>query len=141
MIRHLKYVLKTSPFEIDALGSYLKEALQGHTITEDHFNSLLLALTEALNNAIIHGNKSDIRKSILLEFIVSDDSIKTVITDEGEGFNPESVPDPTLPENLLKDHGRGLFIMQHFVDEIYFDKTDKGNSVYLVSYFNKKKES
>ncbi len=87
MFRQLKYNLKTSIFEIDNLPNYLDEALSGITLPTDKYNNILLAVTEAVNNAIIHGNKNDISKEIELEFIITDDFIKIIVTDEGEGFD------------------------------------------------------
>lgn len=131
MFRQLKYNLKTSIFEIDNLPNYLDEALSGIYLPTDKYNNILLAVTEAVNNAIVHGNKNDINKEIDLEFIITDDFIKIIVTDEGEGFDLQSVPDPTLPENLLSEHGRGIFIMKHFVDELKVEKSTKGNSLVL----------
>lgn len=127
----MKYTLKTSIFEIDNLPTYLDKALDGLNISNEKYNNILLAITEAVNNAIIHGNKNDIKKEIGLEFIITDDFIKIVVTDEGEGFDLEKVPDPTLPENLLSEHGRGIFIIKHFVDELKVEKIPNGNSIIL----------
>jgi serine/threonine-protein kinase RsbW len=135
MPKQLKYILKTSPFEIDKLPNFLGEALKGINFKKDYFNMLLLALTEAVNNAIVHGNKSDISKKVTLDFTVTDSKIKIDITDEGEGFDLEKIPDPTLPENLLSEHGRGVYIMKHFVDEMYYTKTKRGNLLTLISEF------
>lgn len=131
MFRQMKYTLKTSIFEIDNLPTYLDKALDGLNISNEKYNNILLAITEAVNNAIIHGNKNDIKKEIGLEFIITDDFIKIVVTDEGEGFDLEKVPDPTLPENLLSEHGRGIFIIKHFVDELKVEKIPNGNSIIL----------
>jgi serine/threonine-protein kinase RsbW len=136
MFRQLKYNLKTSIFEIENLPNYLDEALSGLKISTDKYNNILLALTEAVNNAIIHGNKNDIKKEINLEFVITDEYIKIIVTDEGEGFDPDKVPDPTLPENLLSEHGRGIFIMKHFVDEIKVEKSPKGSSLILKIKLN-----
>lgn len=135
MSKQMKYIIKTSPFEIDRLPKFLGDALNGIKVKKDYFNMLLLALTEAVNNAIVHGNKSDISKKVILEFSVTDSKIKIEITDEGEGFDLGKIPDPTLPENLLRENGRGVYIMKHFVDEMYYTKTKNGNSLTLISEF------
>lgn len=131
MHRQIKYLLKTSIFEVDNLSNYLDEALKDVKIPAEKYNNILLALTEAVNNAIVHGNKNDIHKQIQLEFIITDSFIKVIVTDEGEGFDLNNVPDPTLPENILNEHGRGIYIMKHFVDELSVEKTNKGNSLIL----------
>ncbi len=135
MSKQFKHILKTSPFEIDRLPKFLSEAFEGINVEKNYFNMLLLALTEAVNNAIVHGNKSEISKNVILELTVNDSKIKIDITDEGEGFDIEKIPDPTLPENLLSEHGRGVYIMKHFVDEMYYTKTKGGNSLTLISEF------
>jgi len=136
MFRQLKYNLKTSIFEIDNIPNYLDEALTGMNVPPEKYNNILLAITEAVNNAIIHGNKNDINKTIDLEFILTDDFLKVIVTDEGEGFDLNKVPDPTLPENLLSEHGRGIFIMKHFVDEIKVEKSPQGSSLILKIKLN-----
>lgn len=135
MSNQMKYIIKTSPFEIDRLPKFLDDALNGIKVKKDYFNMLLLAITEAVNNAIVHGNKSDISKKVTLEFSVTDSKIKIEVTDEGDGFDLGKIPDPTLPENLLREHGRGVYIMKHFVDEMFYTKTKKGNSLTLISEF------
>ncbi len=136
MFRQLKYNLKTSIFEIDNIPNYLDEALDGINIPSEKYNNILLAITEAVNNAIIHGNKNDINKTIELEFILADEFLKVIVTDEGEGFDLEKVPDPTLPENLLNEHGRGIYIIKHFVDEMKVEKSTKGSSLILKIKLN-----
>jgi serine/threonine-protein kinase RsbW len=136
MFRQLKYNLKTSIFEIDNIPNYLDEALDGINIPSEKYNNILLAITEAVNNAIIHGNKNDINKTIELEFILADEFLKVIVTDEGEGFDLEKVPDPTLPENLLNEHGRGIYIIKHFVDEIKVENSTKGSSLILKIKLN-----
>lgn len=136
MFRQLKYNLKTTLYEIDNLPNYLDEALKGVNLSYDKYNNILLAITEAVNNAIIHGNKNDITKSIDLEFVLTDEYLKIIVTDEGPGFDLDKIPDPTLPENLLCEHGRGVFIIKHFVDEIKVAKSPKGNSVILKIKLN-----
>ncbi len=87
--------------------------------------------TEAVNNASSTAIKNDINKKIILEFILTDEFLKVIVTDEGQGFDLDKVPDPTLPENLLSEHGRGIFIMKHFVDEISVEKSPEGSSLIL----------
>ncbi|MBM4176968.1 MAG: ATP-binding protein [Ignavibacteria bacterium] len=135
MSKQFRHILKTSPFEIDRLPKFLGEAFEGINVKKDYFNMLLLAITEAVNNAIVHGNKSNITKKVILELTVTDSTIKIDVTDEGEGFDIEKIPDPTLPENLLREHGRGVYIMKHFVDEMYYTKSKEGNSLTLISEF------
>lgn len=92
--------------------------------------NLRVSLTEALANAMQYGNRGDRSKQVRLEVVLGSDEIRACITDEGTGFDPNTVPDPTLPENLLCPGGRGLFLMRELMDEVRFN--DRGNSVTLV---------
>ena len=89
-----------------------------------------VSLTEALSNAILYGNGKDSRKRVRIEVIVSDHEIKARVTDEGTGFNPGGVPNPTTPAHLEECSGRGLFLMRELMDEVHFNES--GNQVTLV---------
>lgn len=80
-----------------------------------------LALEEGLVNAIKHGNHYDPNKSVSVTYYVTQDQIAIEIEDEGEGFDPEQVPDSTLSENLEKPNGRGLLLMRHYMDVVEYD--------------------
>ncbi|MBI4869512.1 MAG: ATP-binding protein [Candidatus Wallbacteria bacterium] len=86
-----------------------------------------LCLTEALVNAVAHGNLEVVSRRVRLEARVSSGSFWCTVTDEGEGFDPARVPSPTDDENLLRDHGRGLFLIRHFMDEVTFNA--RGNAI------------
>lgn len=98
-------------------------------INQDNYGKILVATLEAVNNAIVHGNKSDTSKFVEIEIAFKENLLQIEITDEGAGFRPEKVPDPTFPENIEAINGRGVFLMSKLADEIEFNK--KGNSVKL----------
>ncbi len=101
-------------------------------INQEKFINFNIAVSEALVNAIVHGNKEDLSKKVLVDIFEYDDSLEVVIKDEGEGFNLNKLPDPTESENLHKEHGRGVFIMKKLTDG-YECTTDKdGTTVKLV---------
>lgn len=89
-----------------------------------------VGLTEALSNAMLYGNGHDPSKRVRVEVTLGPGEIKARVTDQGSGFNPHAVPDPTRPENLLKAGGRGLFLMRQLLDEVWYN--DQGNQVTLV---------
>ena len=91
---------------------------------------------EALRNAMVHGNKSNPDKKVTVETEISEDKVTICVEDEGEGFNPDFLPDPTLDENLLKEGGRGVFLIQHLMDQVSYE--NDGRKVIMVKYFNKK---
>ncbi len=89
-------------------------------LSQEVYGKVLIALIEAVNNAIVHGNKMDDKKNVKIEVFFEEKEIKIVVTDEGPGFDYANVPDPTLPENIENIHGRGVFLMDHLSDEIEF---------------------
>ncbi len=93
-----------------------------------------LALEEAITNAFRHGNKCDPSKRITVRYSITPQRIEIEIVDEGEGFCPDVVPDPTLPENIDRPHGRGIMLMKAYLDTVEYDKC--GRLVRLV--MNKK---
>ncbi len=88
-----------------------------------------LALEEALSNALRHGNQNDPAKHITLAYRVTPDSVEVEVEDEGSGFVPDAVPDPTLDENIVIPSGRGLMLMRAYMSEVCYN--DRGNRVYL----------
>jgi Anti-sigma regulatory factor (Ser/Thr protein kinase) len=99
-------------------------------ISEDSYGKILIAVLEAVNNAIVHGNKADMKKQVAIDFKIEVKDLCVSVTDEGKGFKPGEVPDPTKPENIEALSGRGVFLMSRLADEIEFNR--KGNSVKLT---------
>jgi len=91
-------------------------------VQEDNYGNILIALTEAVNNAIHHGNKLDPTKNTSVSCTTTDHKILFKVEDEGAGFNFYNLPDPTSPENIETPNGRGIFLMKNLADEINFDK-------------------
>ena len=80
-------------------------------ISQDNYGKILVCAMEAVNNAILHGNKSDPEKIVDIELSVEMNELQIKVTDEGSGFRPEKVPDPTTPENIEELNGRGIYLM------------------------------
>jgi len=97
-------------------------------------NELSTALSEALANAIIHGNKTSVRKTVDLQIQIQSDKVKIQVEDEGDGFEPKTIESPLKPENLKKTNGRGIYLMRLFMDKVNFQKSKKGMKVTLVKY-------
>lgn len=95
----------------------LKEAYQ---IPDEIYGNILVSISEATNNAIKHGNKLNPEKVIDFNFTPSENSFTFSISDQGSGFDPSNVPDPTHPDNIDKPYGRGIFIMKNLADEVEF---------------------
>ena len=92
--------------------------------------NLRVGLSEALANAMLYGNDRDPSKHVRVELAIQGTTITARVTDEGAGFDPYHIPDPTSAANILKAEGRGIFLMRKLLDEVYFN--DRGNSVTLV---------
>ncbi len=99
-------------------------------ITKDSYGKILVSALEAVNNAIVHGNKSDPGKNVDIEIALVKRNLSIKITDEGNGFRPEEIKDPTIPENIEELNGRGIYLMSHLADEIEF--SEKGNMVTII---------
>ena len=127
--------------EIPSLGeniriieSFIDNAKERFELNDDIYGNIMIAVTESVNNAIIHGNKLDKSKSVLLTLEIVENTIKFTIQDQGEGFDYNSLPDPTAPENLDKPGGRGIFLMKNLCDEVNFK--EDGKVAELCFYLN-----
>lgn len=118
---------------INIVERLIDELCDTHQIQEEHYGNILIALTEAANNAIYHGNKQDPEKKVVLQYEADKDTFYFKIEDEGPGFDYENVPDPTSPENLEKPNGRGVFLMRHLADEIEFSE---GGRIVEITFKN-----
>ncbi len=101
-------------------------------IDPERLPGLLLAVTEATTNAIIHANKCDLNKKVKIDVEVVENKLYIRVKDEGKGFDPANVPDPTEPENLLKDSGRGLYLMRVYMDDLKYEVTPDGTETTLI---------
>jgi serine/threonine-protein kinase RsbW len=108
----------------------IDEATSVIGISQDNYGKILVSAMEAVNNAILHGNKSIPEKIVDIEISYKGDELIISVTDQGSGFKPEKVPDPTTPENIEELNGRGIYLMSHLADKIKYNK--KGNSVTMT---------
>jgi serine/threonine-protein kinase RsbW len=133
--------MKSIRIEIPALAenirmieSFIDNAKEQFKLDDDIYGNIMIAVTEAVNNAIKHGSKNDSAKNVSLSLNLDESTIKFRIEDDGDGFNFQNLPDPTSPENLEKPGGRGIFLMKHLSDEVDFK--DGGKVVELSFYMN-----
>ncbi len=119
---------------IRMIESFIDNAREKFQLNDDIYGNIMIAITEAVNNAIKHGNESDSSKNVSLSLSLDENHIKFRIEDEGHGFDYENLPDPTSPENIEKPGGRGIFLMKHLSDEVEFK--DGGRIVELSFYMN-----
>ncbi len=95
---------------------------------------IMVAVNEAVKNAILHGNKCDESKQVTITCNCSSTEFRIHICDCGCGFDPESLPDPRNPDNLLKENGRGILMIKALMDEVEFDVSEKGTSLTMIKY-------
>ena len=114
--------ITSDPNNIAQVEAFVEEVRANHNITDDAYGNILISLTEAANNAIIHGNGSDPAKSVEITCATDerDKSISFTVTDQGPGFDYNNLPDPTAPENLEQPCGRGVFLMMQLADLVVF---------------------
>jgi serine/threonine-protein kinase RsbW len=119
---------------IRMIESFIDNAKEQFHLDDDIYGNIMIAVTEAVNNAIKHGSKNDSSKNVCLSLTLDESTIKFRIEDTGQGFDFHHLPDPTAPENLEKPGGRGIFLMKHLSDEVDF--RDGGRVVELSFYMN-----
>lgn len=116
------------------IESFIDNAREKFNLNDDIYGNIMIAVTEAVNNAIRHGNKSESTKNVALLLSLEAGLIKFKVEDEGVGFDFHKLPDPTAPENIEKPGGRGIFLMKHLSDEVDFK--EGGRVVELSFYIN-----
>ena len=117
---------------IRIVESFIDNAKEKFSIDDDIYGNIMIAVMESVNNAITHGNKEEVRKMVSLTMQLADERIYVWVEDEGVGFDFNNLPDPTAPENLELEGGRGIFLMQNLADEVNF--SNNGSKVELVFF-------
>jgi len=127
--------LESTPFALIEAYRRILSKLEANGFSKEDIFAVHLALQEAFTNAITHGNKMSPNKEVKIDYSVGSDKFEVSMTDEGEGFDPDAVPDPRYGENLYKPAGRGLLLMRSYMDVVEFN--EHGNSVYMARYRGK----
>jgi serine/threonine-protein kinase RsbW len=128
-------VLESTLESVDSAEQTVIGEAEALGFDEDDLHRVGIALRECMVNAVVHGNRYNSRKKVYLKVIRTAESLTVVIGDEGDGFDPTAVPDPLAGENLLKGSGRGVMLMQAFMDEFQISKrSPQGTEVKMVKY-------
>lgn len=117
--------------------NFIEQLVNGIELEKKIFGKMNLAIIEAVNNSILHGNHNNHTKLVSIEAESDDDKIIVSVSDEGEGFDYSTIPDPTIPENLNKKTGRGLYLMNVLSDNLEF----QNNGSKVIMSFSLKSES
>jgi len=123
--------IHSKPENINVVEKFIDDLKVKHNLHEECYGNMLVAVTEAVNNAINHGNKANPEKLVDIKLEVDDDQFGFTISDEGHGFDYLNLPDPTDPENLEKPSGRGVFLMKHLADQIIFSENGRIVELYF----------
>ena len=110
--------------------------LEGHGWSQESVFAVHMAMDEALTNAVKHGNCCQSGKRIWVDLSLSDEDVELSVRDEGCGFDPDHIPDPTAPEHLESVHGRGVLIIRSYMDEVHYNR--KGNCIVMRRMRNRK---
>jgi serine/threonine-protein kinase RsbW len=117
---HTNLTLPSDPTNVAKVELFVHEVALRYQLSPDVHGNILVSLTEAVTNAILHGNHADCNKNVSISLRRQKDALSIRVSDEGPGFDPNYVPDPTCPELLEKCGGRGIFLMRHLSDECNF---------------------
>jgi serine/threonine-protein kinase RsbW len=128
MYKRLK--IESSISNLRIVENAIDEVMIEIGITQENYGKILVSAMEAVNNAIMHGNKYERDKTVDVEITYKNEKLKIKVSDQGKGFAPHEVPDPTIPQNLESLNGRGIFLMSKLADEIKYSK--RGNAVTMV---------
>ena len=117
---------------VPIVESLINKICENKKINEDLYGNILIAVTEAVNNAVIHGNCFQREIPVIIQVTDDGKRLGFIIKDSGNGFNYSDLPDPTSPENLEKENGRGIFLIKNLSDELVFEDHGKTTKIFFV---------
>jgi serine/threonine-protein kinase RsbW len=130
--------IESSPGKISEVDDFLENWLRRRGVPESTVADMAIAVTELVNNAIRHGNREKSDKIVTVDLRLEGIEIEASISDEGQGFDPDNLPDPLAEENLLKEIGRGIFIVKSLMDQFeYSFVPDRGATIRIVKRLDK----
>jgi serine/threonine-protein kinase RsbW len=130
----ISYTLDSSLASVNKVEQTAEEYAERAGFDEDTVPNIAMAVREAAVNAVLHGNAYDPDKHITAAFETTPDDLIIRISDQGAGLNPETIPDPLAPENILRGSGRGIFLIRAFMDEVNFRQLHPGTELTLIKH-------
>ena len=130
----ITYTLESSLESVNKVEQAAEQMAKKAGIEEDEIFRVAMAVREAAVNAVLHGNSYDPDKRITASFENTGDALVIRIADQGKGLDPETLPDPLAPENLLRGSGRGIFLIRSFMDEVHFKQLHPGTELTLIKH-------
>ena len=135
-VKQVSYTFESTLETINHAEEQATKIAAAAGFSEDDTMSIAMAVREAAVNAVLHGNAYDPGKKVTLAFEQNDKDLTIVVRDQGKGVDVDSIPDPLAPENLLKQSGRGIFLMRSLMDEVQIHASDTGTEVKLIKHFH-----
>jgi serine/threonine-protein kinase RsbW len=135
--RRVSYTLASTLESVNRAESIAADAAAQAGFNDDEQSNIAMAVREAAVNAVLHGNAYDPQKNVVLAYESTRDALVITIRDQGKGLDPETLPDPLAPENLMKGSGRGIFLIRAFMDEVKFRNTEPGTEITLIKHFGR----
>ncbi len=132
MVVRYSFEIQSIPENLNKVHELIEKFGEENSLNEDKLHEVQLCVSEATTNAIFHANKLNPDKTVTITLTLSSDELTIVIKDQGPGFDPAKIPNPTNPENLLKDSGRGLYLMQIYSKSLEYVNTGSGTETILV---------
>jgi serine/threonine-protein kinase RsbW len=130
--------LESELSSVDRVEAKVEDLAREAGFDEDTSSQIAMVAREAVINAILHGNKKDPAKQVQVSYELNDEALRITIADEGPGLDPDTVPDPLAPENILRSSGRGIFLMRAIMDEVHFHMLNPGTEIEMIKYRAKK---
>jgi serine/threonine-protein kinase RsbW len=138
-VTSLDTYLESTLQSVDAADRMVLDVAQEAGFPEEELHKISMAVRETIVNAVVHGNRYSAHKKVHLQVSKAGDGVTVIVTDEGNGFDLASLPDPLAEENLLHQSGRGILLIRAFVDEFLMRRlTPVGTEVRLVKYLTQK---
>ena len=130
----LNLTLSSSLASVDQAERAAEEYAERVGFDEDTRGNIAMAVREAVVNAVLHGNAYDSGKQVTVSFEVADSDLVVKVADQGVGLDPDTIPDPLAPENILRGSGRGIFLIRAFMDEVSFRQLHPGTELTLIKH-------
>ena len=128
-------VVKSRVSAVAGVCDTILSELKANNFSRQDIFAVHLAIEEAFINAVKHGNKMDENKEVEINYSVTGEKVEIAVSDPGDGFDPDNVPDPRCGDNIYKTEGRGLFLIRSYMDRVEFN--DRGNSIDMIKYNRK----
>ncbi len=127
-------VIPSDLSRLPEVEKFVIKICENANLDDDQSDNLAIAITELVNNAIIHGNRQDPKKQVVIQVAYKRDQIQVSVIDEGTGFNPAQIANPTDPQNLWKQNGRGIFLVRNLIDKVEIKVSSEGTEVLITEY-------